>query len=201
MNTSPFRKYGKLSNALALLSLCFMLSVGINAQHKLNAQELKLFKQSAKNKIAELQNCISTVVDKKLDDYTRDKSIQSAVKLFIEGAKMQVSTLLPQGNTEFNNYDIEEYFFRLKRLKYKSATIEFYDLFFMNEFTPGKDGRYYATATIFQKFKGVTDDGILYEDETTKQITIVLEYAEDEFFKTNRWLIRLGDIKVQDTKL
>ena len=98
MNTSPFRKYGKLSNALALLSLCFMLSVGINAQHKLNAQELKLFKQSAKNKIAELQNCISTVVDKKLDDYTRDKSIQSAVKLFIEGAKMQVSTLLPQGN-------------------------------------------------------------------------------------------------------
>ncbi len=203
----PFRSCGsklRISRCIGLFISVFMFS-GVFAQQtsmppNLTKDQLVLFGKTAGDKVSELQSSINIIVDKSRDDYRRDKAVESAKLLFVDSAKMEVSTLYPNGTVEKNKYDIEEYFIKLKRLKYKEATVKFYDLFLLSDFLLGNDGRYHATATIYMKFKGVTTDGVVYEEKTIKTIDIILEYAEDPFFKTNRWMVKLGNVKVQDTR-
>jgi len=194
----------KLFSALFFLLFAILWNTGFAQKtevlHNLTKEQLVLFGKTAQNKISELESSIAIIADKSLPNYRRDKAIKSAQQLFIAGAKMEVSTLLPDQSIRKKTFEISAYFYRLKRLKYKQVTIKFYDLFYLDEFLLGTDGRYHATATIYQEFKGVTAEGVVYTDKTEKTIDIVLEYTEDKFFKTHRWMVRLGDIKVQDTK-
>jgi hypothetical protein len=63
----------------------------------------------------------------------------------------------------------------------------------------GGDGKYFATATIYQEFKGFNGDNIIYVDKQTKQISIMLEYVYDEFYKMWQWIILLDDIQSINT--
>ena len=95
----------------------------------------------------------------------------------------------------------DEYLYRLKTLPYLRVEIKFYDICYITEFTRGEDGKYYATATIFQEFTGYMGDQIAYRDITKKEISIIIDLVEDEFFNEKRWALFLGDIKATETKL
>ncbi len=167
---------------------------------KLSAEELQLFKQTTEVKINEFQNCIIIIGDKSKPDFDRNKAITSAMQLFIPDAKMQTSVLYPNGETKISTYPIGKYLQRLKGLPFAKVVINFYDIAYLSEFQLGKDNKYYGTATIFQEFKAISKDGNVYTDRTVKTIDIILEYVEDNFFKVKRWTIKLGDIKVVETR-
>jgi len=79
--------------------------------------------------------------------------------------------------------------------------IRFYNFAYISNLILGADGKYHATATVFQEFKGIRADGSEYLDYTTKSIDIIVERVEDEFFKgVVRWVVKLGNIKVVETK-
>jgi hypothetical protein len=94
-----------------------------------------------------------------------------------------------------------EYLYRLKTLPYLKVVIRYYDICYVNNFTRGEDGNYYATATVFQEFTGFTGDKIAYHDITKKEITIIVNLIEDDFFNEKRWQIFLGDVKASETSL
>ena len=164
---------------------------------KLSKEELEHFKKSVENKINELQNNIIIVGSKDEKDEIRMLAIESCLKLFIPDAKMQVSN---KKTGKVKTYLMEKYFHRLMSLPYTKVVIKFYDIAYVGNFYKGTDGRFHATATIFQEFKGYYGDDEEYIDKVSKTIDIILEYAEDEFFKTKRWTVKLGNIKVHETK-
>ena len=80
----------------------------------------------------------------------------------------------------------------------RKSFIIFYNIAYIGKFIKGIDGKYYATATIFQEFKGFYGDNIAYTDKQAKQINIVLENNYDEFYNEFQWTILLDDIKCSD---
>jgi hypothetical protein len=163
---------------------------------ELSPAELEDFKVSVENKINELQNSIKIIGNKQESDETRNKAVKLALKLFIPKATMQISS--KSGAPK--SYLMEDYFFRLMSLPYTKVEINFYDLAYISNFYKGEDGNYHATATIFQEFKGYNGDNVAYTDRTSKTIDILLEYVEDQFFKIKRWIVKLGNIKVLETR-
>jgi hypothetical protein len=93
-----------------------------------------------------------------------------------------------------------KYLARLKSLPYTKVIIKFYDIAYIRDFTKGPDGKYYSTATIIQEFTGFDKDDIIYKDITKKDVEIIVDLVEDNFFNEKRWKIFLGDIRATETK-
>jgi len=163
---------------------------------KLTEDELENFKISVEHKINELQNDITIIANKSETEKNRQDAITSALKLFIADAKMQVSNKV---TLQLSTFPMKTYFIRLKSLPYTKVEINFYEIAYISKFYEGADGNYHATATIFQEFKAFSGDNIVYTDRTQKTIDIILEYGEDEYFKTKRWIVKLGNIRVLET--
>jgi len=205
-------------NRRLLLTSCFIISfLLINAQDKsksayagkeakitdeieLADEDIELFKEHTRQKVDEFQQHIVTIGDKSQPAEKRDMAEREALKLFFKDAQMETSTVMPDGSIKITSRPMEKYLSRLKSLPYTQVVIEFYDIAYIREFTKGPDGRYYSTATIFQKFTGFDGDNILYTDVTQKEIEIILELVEDKFFNEKRWVIFLGNIKATETK-
>jgi hypothetical protein len=194
---SQYKKFGVVLSYFSFLALFFTGSAA-QSQQTLTPQELAKYGETALQRIKELEYSITVIADKKRTEYDRNSALQNAVALFIPEAKMQV-TSLRGSQTSVSTLAMSRYFARLKALTYKEVTIEYYDLCVVSDFVLGTDGRYHATATIYQKFTGVTAEGARYVDKTVKIVDIILEWAEDPFFKDKRWMIKFGDIKVNET--
>lgn len=165
---------------------------------EMTPEELEAFKIAIENKVNELQNNIVVIADKEIKRDIRIKAKKSALTMFIPRAEMQVSQ---KNSTKLKTYKMAEYFDRLMALPYTRVEIRFYDFAYISNLYKGSDGMYHATATIFQEFKGISSDDVIYTDRTTKTIEIVVEYAEDEFFEgVMRWIVKLGNIRVLETK-
>ncbi len=183
----------------------FSISLSSYAQHgmrhetiHLTGDELKAFKKQAEQKIHELQNFISIIGNKSEANGIKDIAIRSAVDLFIKDAVIEVS-YLKSGVEKINNYWIKKYLKRLRQLRYTKVEIKWYELAHVSQLTRGDDGRYYATATVYQEFTGIKDGVIIYRDKTQKTVEIVLDNQYDPHFKTYNWVIKLGDIRVKST--
>jgi len=166
----------------------------------LSAADIEVFKEQTKQKIEEFQQYIVTLGSKSEPAEKRNMAEKEALKLFYEGAQMEISMLMPDGTTQKVNRPMEKYLARLKSLPYTKVVIKFYDIAYVSEFTKGPDGKYYSTATIIQEFTGYTADEVVYKDITKKEVEIIIDLVEDKFFKEKRWKIFLGDIKASETK-
>jgi hypothetical protein len=64
------------------------------------------------------------------------------------------------------------------------------------------DGRYIGVITIYQRFEGVTKEGLKYVDTTKKDITIYVERKKTQIqgIEVSFWDVLLGDIRVKETK-
>jgi hypothetical protein len=166
----------------------------------LSAADIDVFKEQTKQKIEEFQQYIVTLGSKKEPAERRNMAEKEALKLFYDGAVMEISTLMPDGSSQKISRPMEKYLARLKSLPYTRVEIKFYDIAYVSEFTKGPDGKYYSTATIIQEFTGYTADDVVYKDITKKEVEIIIDLVEDKFFKEKRWKIFLGDIKATETK-
>jgi uncharacterized protein with NRDE domain len=166
----------------------------------LSDADIELFKEQTKQKVDEFQQYIVTIGSKDEPAEKRNMAEKEALKLFYNGAQMEISLALPDGTVQKVNRPMEKYLARLKSLPYTKVIIRFYDIAYISDFTKGPDGKYYSTATIIQEFTGFNKDNIIYTDVTKKDIEIIIDIVEDKFFNEKRWKIFLGDIKASETK-
>jgi len=166
----------------------------------LSAGDIEAFKQQTKQKIDEFQQHIITIGSKDQPAERRNMAEKEALKLFYEGAIMEISSVKADGSVSVASRTMAKYLARLKSLPYTKVLIKFYDIAYVSEFTKGPDGRYYSTATIIQEFTGFSGDDLVYTDVTKKEIEIVIDLVEDKFFGDKQWRIFLGDIKAAETK-
>jgi len=121
-----------------------------------------------------------------------------AEELFVEDAEIGVSSL---SREEINYYKIREYFQRLMALNYDRVTIKWYDIHYISDLERQPDGKYVGVVTVYQRFEGVTEDGMTYKDTTKKDITIFVEKKKTQIRGRiiEFWDVLLGDIRVTET--
>lgn len=157
----------------------------------------ELWRTRAQEKLIELQNYITTIGDKNQSIQDRELAIKSAIRLFVPGAKMEVSSTT---TGRISNYPINVYMNRLRALPYTQVVITFYQVAYISDLQRSPDGNYYATATIYQEFRGYYGDALGYSDKTTKTVQIILQYVDNEFYQRKMWELMLGDVKVSETR-
>jgi hypothetical protein len=205
----------KMLKRIFLLGFAFTLNLLVTGQTKtavtskqakivdqinLSAADIEVFKEQTKQKVEEFQQYIVTLGNKDEPAEKRNMAEKEALKLFYEGAQMEISVIMPDGSIQKVNRPMEKYLARLKSLPYTKVIIKFYDIAYVSDFTKGPDGKYYSTATIIQEFTGFSNDDIIYKDVTKKEVEIIIDLVEDKFFQEKRWKIFLGDIKASETK-
>jgi hypothetical protein len=166
----------------------------------LSAADIEVFKEQTRQKVEEFQQYIITLGNKDEPAEKRNMAEIEALKLFYEGAQIEISTVMPDGSIQKIMRPMAKYLARLKSLPFTKVIIKFYDIAYVSDFTKGPDGRYYSTATIIQEFTGFSNDDIIYKDVTKKEVEIIVDLVTDKFFQEKRWKIFLGDIKATETK-
>lgn len=194
----------KLKSLLCIGFICFFIyssyAQDIQVRDKLTDEQMEAFKSEAAKKIAALSNYISIIANKSIDRSIRQKSVELAVKLFVD--KDQLIQVSSTNSNAVRAYKIGEYLNRLRVLPYSSVEVEWYDITYVSDYKYGSDGKYYAVATVFQKFRGYSAEGdILYEDITRKNIEIsVGKYTKrigDQEYR--EWDVLLRQISVLET--
>lgn len=168
----------------------------------LSEAELKAFNERARQKVSEFTNYVKIIADIDNSPPKRDMALESALKLFIDpDVNVMQTSYLYKGKWYVRDRTVRKYLWRLRSIGRMKVVIDMYDLIYISDFKKGGDGKYYATATFYQVYTKYSGDRILYSDKTTKTIDIILERIKDEFYGEKRWVIRLGDVKVTESRL
>ena len=189
----------KARNLFALLiSLC---TIGhLSAQTAEISRERKQAIDSlALEKVRDLSKYISIIGSKSTAFSEATRVMNRAEELFAPDSEMGVSSL---SSKEINYYKVRKYFERLMALNYDRVTISWYDIHYISDLERQPDGRYVGVVTIYQRFEGVSDDGLMkYRDTTKKDITIYVERKKTQIAgrTVEFWDVLLGDIRVTDT--
>ena len=187
------------------LVLCalFLWTASAYAQTKtppqLSASRKAAIDSLALEKVRDLSKYISIIGDKATPSSEANRVIDRAMELFDEGAHMEVSSL---STNKIRRHPIREYFRRLMSLNYRKVTIEWFNIQYISDLERQPDGKYVGVITIYQKFEGITEDGMKYVDTTKKDITVYVErkYTQINGREIGFWDVLLGDRKVSETK-
>lgn len=152
----------------------------------------------ALEKVRDLSKYISIIGNKKTAYSEATRVMDRAEELFSPGAEMGVSSI---NRKEVNYYKVRQYFERLMALNYDRVSIEWYDIHYISDLERQPDGKYVGVVTIYQRFEGVSEDGMRYKDTTKKDITIYVERKKTQIAgrTVEFWDVLLGDIKVTET--
>jgi hypothetical protein len=167
---------------------------------KLTAEDLAVFKQQALQKVKEFEEYVKIISDKSQPNARRNLAEQEALKLFYEGATMSIRIKDASGKETVKKRPMKEYLYRLKTLPYTRVEIKYYDVIYASDFKRKDDGKYYATATVFQEFTGFTGDQLKFSTTTKQDISIIIDIINDEFYNEKHWKLFLGDINAEETK-
>ena len=152
----------------------------------------------ALEKVRDLSKYIAIIGNKKTPFSEASRVMDRAEELFAPDSEMGVSSL---NRKEVNYYKVRKYFERLMALNYDRVTISWYDIHYISDLERQPDGKYVGVVTIYQKFEGVSDDGMKYKDTTKKDITIYVERKKTQIQgrTIEFWDVMLGDIRVTET--
>jgi hypothetical protein len=186
------------------LSLVLIILAGLAFTYKAQAQtdispeRKRAIDSLAMEKIRDLGKYISIIGDKKTPFSEAKRVIDRTLELFVEDARMGISSL---SREEVAYYGIREYLERLMLLNYDKVKIEWYDIQYISDLELQPDGRYVGVITIFQRFEGSSDDGLVYKDVTKKDITVYVERKQTQIGGklVGFWDVLLGDIRVVET--
>lgn len=183
-----------------ILSLLFVLSIqqGFSQDEYISPERKKAIDSLALEKVRDLSKYISIIGNKETPFSEANRVMDRAEELFVEDAEIGVSSL---SREEINNYKVREYFNRLIQLSYDRVTIRWYNIHYISDLERQPDGRYVGVVTIYQRFEGVSDDGLNYRDTTKKDITIYVEKKKTQIRGRiiEFWDVLLGDIRVTET--
>ncbi len=219
---SPFRKFGlTIRGFLASLVLSLVVFISSPAYSQSNDEtpdstefkdvselldlsqdDLAAFGKQAKHKVEELTINIAVIADNGKSKTMRNIGVESALKLFVDPDKNIMETSYRyKGVWRIKKRTIREYLKRLRIISKTKVVINNYDMVYVSDFEKAPDGKYHATATFFQMYSAYSGDRLRYRDKTEKTVEIILELIEDEVYGEKRWIVRLGDVKVKETKI
>ena len=186
------------------LSLIIIILAGMafgysaQAQTDISPERKRAIDSLAMEKIRDLGKYISIIGNKQTPFSEAKRVIDRTLELFVEDAQMGVSSL---NREEVVYYGIREYLERLMLLNYDKVKIEWFNIQYISDLELQPDGRYVGVITIFQRFEGSSDDGLVYKDVTKKDITVYVERKQTQIQGKliGFWDVLLGDIRVVET--
>ena len=186
------------------LSLILIILAGMTysytaqAQTEISPERKKAIDSLAMEKIRDLGKYIAIIGNKQTPFSEAKRVIDRTLELFVEDAQMGVSSL---ARDEVTYYGIREYLERLMLLNYDKVKIEWFNIEYISDLELQPDGRYVGVITIFQRFEGTSDDGLIYKDVTKKDITVYVERKQTQIGGKliGFWDVLLGDIRVVET--
>jgi len=182
---------------IALIALIF--SNNAISQDNISPQRKMAIDSLALEKVRDLSKYISIIGNKQTPWSEANRVIDRTLELFIDGAKMGVSSL---NESEVKYYGIRTYLERLMALNYDKVKIEWYNIEYISDLEKQPDGRYVGVITIYQRFEGSNGDNLTYVDTTKKDITVYVERKQTQIGGRiiGFWDVLLGDIRVTETK-
>jgi len=167
-------------------------------QIEISPERKRAIDSLAMEKIRDLGKYISIIGNKQTPFSEAKRVIDRTLELFVEDAQMGVSSL---SREEITYYGIREYLERLMLLNYDKVKIEWFNIQYISDLELQPDGRYVGVITIFQRFEGTSDDGLIYKDVTKKDITVYVERKQTQIGGKliGFWDVLLGDIRVVET--
>ena len=190
-----------IKNFKSLFMFVTLLTVGgaVAAQSgDISPERKQAIDSLALEKVRDLSKYISIIGNKKTAYSEATRVMDRAEELFAPAAEMGVSSI---NRKEVNYYKVRQYFERLMALNYDRVSIEWYDIHYISDLERQPDGKYVGVVTIYQRFEGVSEDGMKYKDTTKKDITIYVERKKTQIAgrTVEFWDVLLGDIKVTET--
>ena len=175
----------------------FSLTI-INGQDIISPERKQSIDSLAIEKVRDLSRYISIIGNKDTPFSEANRVIDRAEELFVDESEIGVSSI---NSSDINYYVVKEYFKRLMALNYDRVTIKWFNIQYISDLELQPDGRYVGVITVYQRFEGVTDDGLRYMDTTKKDITVYVERKETQIGGRliGFWDVMLGDIRVTET--
>lgn len=182
----------------ALLFTVFIVGAVSAQTAEISPERKQAIDSLALEKVRDLSKYIGIIGNKKTPFSEAQRVMDRAEELFAPDSEMGVSSL---NRKEISYYKVRKYFERLMALNYDRVTISWYDIHYISDLERQPDGRYVGVVTIYQKFEGVSDDGMKYKDTTKKDITIYVERKKTQIQgrTIEFWDVMLGDIRVSET--
>ena len=179
-----------------IMALC-CLSI-LKGQDVIGPERKQSIDSLALEKVRDLSRYISIIGNKDTPFSEANRVIDRAEELFADGSEIGVSSI---NRSDINYYLVKEYFRRLMALNYDRVTIKWFNIQYISDLELQPDGRYVGVITIYQRFEGVTDDGLRYIDTTKKDITVYVERKQTQIGGRliGFWDVLLGDIRVTET--
>ena len=170
----------------------------VNAQDEIGPDRKKAIDSLALEKVRDLSKYISIIGDKATDQAEASRVMDRAEELFVEEAEIGVSSMYRE---QVNYYKVRQYLMRLNQLNYDKVMIKWYNIHYISDLERQPDGKYVGVITVYQRFEGISDDGLTYKDTTKKDITIYVEKKETQIRGRiiEFWDVLLGDIRVTET--
>jgi hypothetical protein len=183
---------------LAISFIALFISTGAISQDILSKERKTAIDSLALEKIRDLSKYISIIGSKETPFSEANRVIDRTLELFVEDAQIGVSSLYRE---EIKYYSVRKYLERLMALNYDKVTIKWYDIQYISDLELQPDGRYVGVITIYQRFEGTSDDGLVYKDTTKKDITVYVERKQTQISGRliDFWDVLLGDIRVAET--
>ncbi|MEX2232163.1 MAG: hypothetical protein WD824_08385 [Cyclobacteriaceae bacterium] len=181
-----------------LLSLCITGSLSAQTA-EISRERKQAIDSLALEKVRDLSKYISIIGSKNTAFSEATRVMDRAEELFASDSEMGVSSL---SSKEISYYKVRKYFERLMALNYDRISITWYNIHYISDLERQPDGRYVGVVTVYQRFEGETDDGLMkYKDTTKKDITIYVERKKTQIAgrTVEFWDVLLGDIRVTET--
>ena len=189
-----------MKNIIKYIIPVFLILVSIESfsQDEISKERKKAIDSLALEKVRDLSKYISIIGDKDTDAAEASRVMDRAEELFVDEAEIGVSSLHRE---EVNYYKVREYLMRLNTLSYDKVMIKWYNIHYISDLERQPDGKYVGVITVYQRFEGITDDGLNYKDTTKKDITIYVEKKQTQIRGRiiEFWDVLLGDIRVTET--
>lgn len=177
-----------------------LLSAGseLRAQDDISPARKQAIDSLAMEKVRDLSKYISIIGSKDTPATEAKRVMDRAEELFAEGAEIGVSSV---NTKKVKNFKVRAYFTHLMMLNYDKVNIDWFNIQYVSDLEKQPDGRYVGVITIYQKFTGITKEGLKYQDTTKKDITIYVERKSTQIGGRliGFWDVMLGDIRVKQT--
>lgn len=187
---------------------------GSNVMTDTEKEELQI---RAAEKINTFVGYLGTIGSKDVSDILKDEAVKSALELFIGkgynytyeddyGNRITHDPVTMQttgrNGRKYRPKRMTLYLDNLRKLPYSKVVVESADAVRVDQITETEDGKYKAIAYYFQKFIGMRDGKVVYQDYTQKKLTIYIERRQIDtpVGTENVWVIQLGDVSAQETK-
>lgn len=181
-----------------LMGLIVLSPQVIQAQDEISPERKEAIDSLALEKIRDLSRYISIIGSKETPFSEGNRVIERAVELFAPESEIGVSSL---SRKDIQYFGVRRYFERLMALNYDKVTISWYDIQYISDLVLQPDGRYVGVITIYQRFEGITAEGLKYKDTTKKDITVYVERKSTQIGGrlVEFWDVLIGDIRVTET--